>query len=241
MGNSYVRDMESVPANHTGTIIVLGNEGAGKSTLLFLLVTILNEFATKQDILETKKNLRDVIFTQLMNACQEDGKYDIHKQFLPAHATQIRRLLKDTNDPSLQYFLHKLDTLTKPNYLPSNEDCLRANLRTMGSREYDTTIEGRKYTVAEMGGASCEQRKWNSFLNDFDYIDYLIIVVRTSESRENQEELKKLMGDAVAAQTVVIYNHDGVDGVEIEWDASIIHLCLTDIACIKDLSQLFII
>tara|TARA_B100000780_G_C21106829_1_gene447020 strand:+ start:143 stop:955 length:813 start_codon:yes stop_codon:yes gene_type:complete len=61
---------------------------------------------------------------------------------------------------STKYYMEKLDEITDPNYLPSNEDMLRARVRTSGIVEEKYVIDGVKFSMYDVGGQRNERKKW---------------------------------------------------------------------------------
>lgn len=50
-------------------------------------------------------------------------------------------------------FFDKIDTMVDPNYKPSNEDVLRARLRTTGIEEANFVFEDFAFCMIDVGGA----------------------------------------------------------------------------------------
>jgi len=61
---------------------------------------------------------------------------------------------------SASYFLDKIEAISKPEFLPSTQDILRARVRTTGVVESDFLIEQYRFRVYDVGGQRNERRKW---------------------------------------------------------------------------------
>ncbi|GAB5362050.1 hypothetical protein AAMO2058_000764900 [Amorphochlora amoebiformis] len=59
-----------------------------------------------------------------------------------------------------EYFFDRVKEVSKPNYLPSNNDILRARARTVGVVENSFSIQDNKFTMYDVGGQRSERRKW---------------------------------------------------------------------------------
>ncbi|KAJ3424763.1 guanine nucleotide-binding protein g(o) subunit alpha [Anaeramoeba flamelloides] len=77
----------------------------------------------------------------------------------------VKETLK-TNDPkrmigdSCSYFFDALDRIGKKDYVPTNEDVLRARVRTTGLQEARFKIGKFEFLLCDVGGQRNERRKW---------------------------------------------------------------------------------
>lgn len=76
------------------------------------------------------------------------------------------------------YYFDRIDIISKPNYLPDNDDILRARLRTTGIVENTFTIENVPFTFIDVGGQRNERRKW---IHCFDEVTTILFVAALSE------------------------------------------------------------
>lgn len=76
----------------------------------------------------------------------------IQKTFLNRSKFQ----LEDSTD----YFFDKAATLTRPDWEPSDEDILRARVRTTGIIEKHFTINDTQFEMFDVGGQRNERKKW---------------------------------------------------------------------------------
>lgn len=73
-----------------------------------------------------------------------------------------------------QYFLTHIDRIAEPNYVPSDEDCLRCRNATTGVQEMIVPIEGNDFLIVDVGGQRSERRKWAHCFENVDAIIYLV-------------------------------------------------------------------
>ena len=61
---------------------------------------------------------------------------------------------------SAVYYFNNLEKLISPSFSPSDEDILRARVRTTGIIEARFQVKNRIYKVLDVGGQRSERRKW---------------------------------------------------------------------------------
>ncbi|KAJ7253771.1 guanine nucleotide binding protein, alpha subunit [Mycena haematopus] len=79
------------------------------------------------------------------------------------------------------FFLNDLERVTGPNYLPTDDDVLRARLKTVGVAEYTFEMEvptsretGTEWRIVDVGGSRSQVRTtWVPFFDDVDAIIFL--------------------------------------------------------------------
>lgn len=76
------------------------------------------------------------------------------------------------------YFMGNLDRIGANDYKPSDDDIVRARVRTSGIKEEDILIDEIKFTVIDVGGQRGERRKW---IHVFDNVTIVIFVAAISE------------------------------------------------------------
>jgi len=96
---------------------------------------------------------------------------------------------KFTLDDSTKYFLDRLNILAQPDYLPSNDDILRARVKTSAivEKTFTKKINDNGYTfrIIDVGGQRSERRKW---VHCFPDINALLFVVAISEYDQTLRE-----------------------------------------------------
>jgi len=60
---------------------------------------------------------------------------------------------------SCQWFLDRVEEVSKPGYLPTEEDILRVRARTTGIVEHDFVIDRNRFKMIDVGGQRNERKK----------------------------------------------------------------------------------
>jgi GTPase SAR1 family protein len=128
-------------------------------------------------------------------------KIDYHDDLTPAIANQLLSLWHDKGIQKtwenrarfqcpypIDFFMAKLQALTKPDYIPSQEDVLRCRVRTTGIVELEFVIEPNKYLIIDVGGQRNERKKW---IHCFDKVTAMIFVAAISEFDQTLYEDQK--------------------------------------------------
>ena len=79
---------------------------------------------------------------------------------------------------STRYFFERAADILSSNYQPTEQDSLRARVRTTGIVQQHFEINERKYTMFDVGGQRNERRKW---IHCFDNVTACIFVTAISE------------------------------------------------------------
>jgi GTPase SAR1 family protein len=67
---------------------------------------------------------------------------------------------------SAPYFLNSLQRVLQPNFIPNDQDILRARKPTVGVIEIDFWIEGTQFRMFDVGGQRGERKKWIHIFED---------------------------------------------------------------------------
>jgi GTPase SAR1 family protein len=79
---------------------------------------------------------------------------------------------------ALEYFMENIDRISKPGYLPENQDILRSRVRTSGIVEAEYNLNGVRIAMFDVGGQRNERKKW---IHCFDNVTAIIFVAAISE------------------------------------------------------------
>ncbi|KAL8287588.1 hypothetical protein RQP46_003446 [Phenoliferia psychrophenolica] len=97
-------------------------------------------------------------------------------------APEVKKCLEHASkfqlNDSAAYFFDNLDRLTSPTFLPTDDDILRARVRTTGIIEARFKVKDRIYKVLDVGGQRSERRKW---IACFENVDVLLFLFAVSE------------------------------------------------------------
>ena len=74
---------------------------------------------------------------------------------------------------STRYFWERAAEILKTDYLPAEQDVLRARVRTTGIVQQNFVIKDQKYTMFDVGGQRNERRKW---IHAFDNLNAVVFV-----------------------------------------------------------------
>eukprot|EP00761_Pharyngomonas_kirbyi_P009518 gb/GECH01009534.1/.p1 GENE.gb/GECH01009534.1/~~gb/GECH01009534.1/.p1 ORF type:complete len:356 (+),score=45.14 gb/GECH01009534.1/:1-1068(+) len=104
---------------------------------------------------------------------------------------------------SCKYYLDDIHRLAQDDYSPTQQDVLRARVKTLGVVEDRFEMDGIKFLLTDVGGQRGERRKW---IHAFDNVSVIIFVVGLSgydqklaeDNRTNRmEEALRLFGEVV--------------------------------------------
>lgn len=106
---------------------------------------------------------------------------------------------------SAEYFFKNTARLAAPGYSPSQEDILRARLRTSGIVEKTFRIKDVDFKFLDVGGQRNERRKW---IHCFDNVTAVIFVVALSEYNQvlYEDEKESRMHEAMRVFDGVVNN-----------------------------------
>ena len=122
-----------------------------------------------------------------ITALPADGNADVTPDLVEAFATMykdsgvdaaIDRAAEYQLNDSTRYFWERAEEILKSDYLPTEQDVLRARVRTTGIVQQNFQIWERKYTMFDVGGQRNERRKW---IHCFDNVTAVIFVTAISE------------------------------------------------------------
>ncbi|XP_044585618.1 G protein alpha q subunit isoform X4 [Cotesia typhae] len=106
---------------------------------------------------------------------------------------------------SAKYYLSDLDNISKPEYLPSEQDILRARAPTTGIIEYPFDLDSIIFRMVDVGGQRSERRKWIHCFENVTSIIFLVAlseydqILFESENENRMEESKALF------KTIITY------------------------------------
>lgn len=78
---------------------------------------------------------------------------------------------------NLQYYFDSIDRLFGRSYIPTDQDCLRARLKTTGITESKFAMGAFTYRMFDVGGQRSERKKW---IHCFDSVHCLLFLVAVS-------------------------------------------------------------
>jgi len=90
----------------------------------------------------------------------------------------IERAAEFQLNDSTTYFWNRASEICNEDYQPTEQDVLRARVRTTGIVQQNFAIKDKKYTMFDVGGQRNERRKW---IHCFDNVTAVIFVTAISE------------------------------------------------------------
>jgi GTPase SAR1 family protein len=78
----------------------------------------------------------------------------------------------------LQFYMEQIERIQQSDYLPTDQDILRARVRTSGIVEETYVIDGVTFVMYDVGGQRNERKKW---IHCFDQVTAVIFVAAISE------------------------------------------------------------
>lgn len=113
------------------------------------------------------------------------------------------------------FFLDDLDRVTALKYMPSDDDVLKARLKTVGVSEYKFEMEvsagrdsGTEWRIVDVGGSRSQRPTWAPFFDDVDAIIFLAPIsafdqVLTEDKTVNRLEDSVLLWKAVCSNKLL--------------------------------------
>uniref|UniRef100_A0A7S0P5L8 Uncharacterized protein n=1 Tax=Calcidiscus leptoporus TaxID=127549 RepID=A0A7S0P5L8_9EUKA len=124
---------------------------------------------------------------ELIMSKPADGNIDAEPELVKAFQTMgddagVKEAIERASEyqlyDSTSYFWGRYADILKPDYLPTEQDVLRARVRTTGIVQQNFQIKDKKYTMFDVGGQRNERRKW---IHCFDNVTAVIFVTAISE------------------------------------------------------------
>ena len=78
-----------------------------------------------------------------------------------------------------------MDRINRADFCPTNEDVLRAKIKTTGIYEHSFDIKGQHYTIVDVGGTRSERKKW---IHTFEGVNRILFCVALSDYDQNLAE-----------------------------------------------------
>jgi len=79
------------------------------------------------------------------------------------------------------YFMDNLDRISKEEYVPTNEDMLRARQRTTGEQRISFVIEKTGWDLIDVGGQKPERAKWETIISCKESVSGIIFFASLNE------------------------------------------------------------
>ncbi|KAF8716084.1 hypothetical protein AX14_012437 [Amanita brunnescens Koide BX004] len=113
---------------------------------------------------------------EVIHACRDDMIQLWHDESVRETLRRKKIRLEECSG----FFLNDLERVTSLRYVPSDDDVLRARIKTIGVSEYKFTMEvsigrdyGAEWRIIDVGGSRNQRPTWAPFFDDADAIIFL--------------------------------------------------------------------
>ncbi|KAF8201389.1 guanine nucleotide binding protein, alpha subunit [Pholiota molesta] len=113
---------------------------------------------------------------EVLHSCRKD----MMQLWGDEHVRDILRRRKIRLEEGSGFFLDDLERVTGLKYMPSDDDVLKARLKTVGVSEYKFEMEisagrdsGTEWRIVDVGGSRSQRPTWAPFFDDVDAIIFL--------------------------------------------------------------------
>jgi len=189
-------------------LLLLGSGESGKSTLFKQMITIYGKGFSEDEkrgyVTIVWKNIIEAMKTLCLQSVQHGEVSEANKNarsifsemkgeedLTPELGQAIAALWKEPTikaayerrstfqlPDSAAYFFGKIDQVARRDYIPNNDDILRARVRTTGIVENNFTIDGNAFQMFDVGGQRNERKKW---IHCFESVTAVLFVAAISE------------------------------------------------------------
>ena len=117
---------------------------------------------------------------------------------------------EETTAPDhMDYFFNKLDEIAESDYTPTDEDIIKARIRTVGINAITFDIDGALIRIYDVGGQKNERAKWNKAKSEVSGIMFCVSLPEFD--RLMFEETKNRMDDSLEMFEAMITSFDFKD------------------------------
>eukprot|EP01121_Diplochlamys_sp_Union-15-3_P000850 TRINITY_DN10709_c0_g1_i1.p1 TRINITY_DN10709_c0_g1~~TRINITY_DN10709_c0_g1_i1.p1 ORF type:complete len:350 (-),score=39.98 TRINITY_DN10709_c0_g1_i1:69-1118(-) len=203
-------------------LLILGTGESGKSTVAKQLRIINeNEFTNEERqrfISILHNNIMDTIkvITQASKSFgykyTKENRHIVRQlkksqEFNTTTCNMIKQVIKDPVFPktvkrgsefqlvdSAEYYFNEsnLDRMVLKDYLPTNQDILRARLMTKGVIENSFDFEGLHFRIIDVGGQRTERRKWIHFFEDVTAVIFCVALSEYDMRLREDSEVNRM-------------------------------------------------
>ncbi|KAI9452267.1 G-alpha-domain-containing protein [Russula earlei] len=105
-------------------------------------------------------------------------RFDLMRLWASMRVREILALRRIRPEEESGFFLNDLDRVTGYNYVPSDDDVLKARLKTIGVSEHKFEMEagdqrGTQWRIVDVGGSRFQRPTWVPFFDNVDAIIFL--------------------------------------------------------------------
>jgi guanine nucleotide-binding protein subunit alpha len=105
-------------------------------------------------------------------------RFDLMRLWASMRVREILALRRVRPEEESGFYLNDLDRVTGYNYVPTDDDVLKARLKTIGVSEYKFEMEagdqrGTQWRIVDVGGSRFQRPTWVPFFDNVDAIIFL--------------------------------------------------------------------
>jgi len=138
--------------------------------------------------------------TEVVVGCAEDMK----ALWEDAAVQGMLRRKKIRMEEEPGFFLNDIERVAARNYEPSDDDVIRARLRTLGVQEYSFWVEqaGHEWLMYDVGGTRSSRAHWYPYFDDMDAIIFLAPISSFDERLREDRRVNRLEDTYMLWQTL---------------------------------------
>lgn len=107
---------------------------------------------------------------------------------------------------STKYFFNNLDRIADPNYIPTEQDMLRARVPSEGFQEHIFNYKNVEFLVTNVGLQRSRRMKWMHCFDNVTAIIYIIAISEYDQYTFNSTEQRNALKDSLELLRTVAYN-----------------------------------
>jgi len=208
-------------------LLLLGSGESGKSTLYKQMITLYGKGFTEDErrgyvsivwknVIEAMRTLSTQSKETALSTPELEASRTLfsemkdEEELTPALGEQVAALWKEAAiravydkrasfqlPDSASYFFDNVTRLAVKSFVPTNDDILRARVRTTGIVESKFEVEGNKFQIYDVGGQRNERKKW---IHCFENVTAVLFVVAISEYDQTcfEDETTNRIAEAMA-------------------------------------------
>eukprot|EP01124_Arcella_intermedia_P019343 TRINITY_DN26656_c0_g1_i1.p1 TRINITY_DN26656_c0_g1~~TRINITY_DN26656_c0_g1_i1.p1 ORF type:complete len:347 (+),score=69.49 TRINITY_DN26656_c0_g1_i1:577-1617(+) len=106
----------------------------------------------------------------------------------PAVQEVVKTHVEKLTVTHLAYFWDHLDRISKDDYMPEDEDIVRARLRTAGASTVSVCVDKRWFEFMDVGGQKPERIKWEQLFKEHSFSSIIYFVAADEFDVEDEEK-----------------------------------------------------